>query len=112
MRPTLCVLASIAKSSSKPKSRPGDKPAPLSLDHFLQRQRVIHLYRDIVRSLYRHTISPQREESVAYAKGEFMRNKDVKEVEQVRYLISTGKAEWDGMRRGIEDLGPVKRRRR
>ena len=39
-----------------------------------------------------------------------MRNKNAKEIERIRYLISTGKAEWDGMRRGVEDLGPVKRR--
>ena len=70
---------------------------------------MIHLYRDILRSLYRHMLSPQREDSVAHARGEFMRNKDVTEIERIRYLVSTGKAEWDGVRRGVEDLGPVKR---
>jgi hypothetical protein len=55
-------------------------------------------------------LSPQRDESVAYAKGEFARNKDVREIDRIRYLISTGKAEWDGLRRGVEGMGPVKRR--
>ena len=55
-------------------------------------------------------LSPHRDESVAHVKGEFIRNKDAKEVERIRYLISTGKAEWDGMRRGIEGLGRVKGR--
>lgn len=110
MRPSLARLASIAKISSSPSKSRLRKAAPLSLDHFIQRQRVIHLYRDILRSIYRHMLSPQRDESVAYAKGEFMRNKNAKEIERIRYLISTGKAEWDGMRRGVEDLGPVKRR--
>jgi hypothetical protein len=55
-------------------------------------------------------LPPQRGESVAYVKGEFARNRDVREIERIRYLTSTGKAEWDGMRRGVEDLGPVKGR--
>lgn len=41
---------------------------------------------------------------MAHAKGEFMRNKDVKDTSQIRYLVSTGKAEWDGMRRYVEEL--------
>ncbi|ETI29189.1 hypothetical protein G647_01642, partial [Cladophialophora carrionii CBS 160.54] len=104
---SLLRFASVAKASPAPppKSRLR-KPAPLSLDHFIQRQRVIHLYRDILRSIYRHMLSPQRDESVAYAKGEFARNKDVKEIERIRYLISTGKAEWDGLRRSVEGMEP------
>ncbi len=108
MRPSFARLASIAKSSSGGTKSRLRRPAPLSLDHFIQRQRVIHLYRDIVRSIYRHMLSPQRDESIAYARGEFMRNKNATEIERIRYLISTGKAEWDGMRRGVEDNGPVK----
>ena len=110
MRPSLLQLASIAKRSPGPSKSRLRKPAPLSLDHFIQRQRVIHLYRDIIRSVYRHMLPPQRDESVAYAKGEFLRNKDAQEVDRIRYLISTGKAEWDGLRRGIEGMGPVKQR--
>lgn len=55
-------------------------------------------------------LSPQRDESVAHVKGEFMRNKDASEIDRIRYLISTGKAEWDGLRRGVEGMGPAKRR--
>ena len=42
---------------------------------------------------------------MAHAKGEFARNKNVRETEQIRYLVSTGKAEWDGMRRYVEEMG-------
>jgi hypothetical protein len=52
-------------------------------------------------------LPPQRGESIAYAKGEFMRNKDVSEIGRIRYLVSTGKAEWDGIRRGVEGMGAV-----
>ncbi|KIW80072.1 hypothetical protein Z517_06687 [Fonsecaea pedrosoi CBS 271.37] len=100
-------LGKTIAGSSTPSSRLRKSP-PLSLDHFIQRQRVLSLYRDILRSLYRHMSHPQRGESIAYAKGEFTRNKDVREIERIRYLISTGKAEWDGVRRGVEEMGPAR----
>ncbi|OAP61787.1 hypothetical protein AYL99_03990 [Fonsecaea erecta] len=99
--------AEFAIKSSTPSSRFRKSP-PLSLDHFIQRQRVLSLYRDILRSLYRHMSPPQRGESIAYAKGEFTRNKDVQELDKIRYLISMGKAEWDGVRRGVEEMGPAR----
>lgn len=111
MRTTLARLACSVSKPSSPAPAASKPPTsrlrtpPLSLDHFIQRSRVLHLYRDIVRSLYRYMQPPQRDESVAYAKGEFLRNRDVREIERIRYLISTGKAEWDGVRRGVEGMG-------
>ncbi|KIW98692.1 uncharacterized protein Z519_00353 [Cladophialophora bantiana CBS 173.52] len=112
MRPHFVRFATTTNPSSKAiksatlSSPRFQKSPPLSLDHFIQRQRVLALYRDILRSLYRHMSEPQRGESIAYAKGEFTRNKDVREIDRIRYLISTGKAEWDGVRRGVEEMGP------
>ena len=40
-----------------------------------------------------------------HVKGEFARNRHVHDVSQIRYLVSTGKAEWDGMRRYVEEQG-------
>lgn len=105
MRPTLRLLAPATRNSPSKLRR----PPPPSLEHFIQRQRVLSLYRDIVRSLYRHLAPPQRAESIAYARREFERNKGVSDLGHIRYLISTGKAEWDGMRRGVEDLGGGRR---
>jgi len=39
-----------------------------------------------------------------FAREEFKRNKDVKDLTQIRYLISTGKTQWEGMERYIDGL--------
>jgi len=80
------------------------KAPSLSLEHFLLRSRVLGLYRDIARAVYRIPDADARREPMMHAKGEFMRNKDVRDTGQIRYLASTGKAEWDGMRRYVEEL--------
>ena len=66
----------------------------LSLDHFLLRQRVLALYRTIIRACHRIP-SPIREEMRDYARAEFERQKEVEDLRQIRYLLSTGKAEFD-----------------
>lgn len=99
MRSSLRLLASPA-AASRPRTK---KPPPLSFDHFIQRQRVLGLWRTILRSLYKIP-HDRRAEPVSYARGEFERNKHVKDISQIRYLISTGKAEFDGMRRYIDEL--------
>lgn len=80
------------------------RPPPLSLEHFLLRSRVLTLYRTILRAIYRIPDKDARRDPVNHAKNEFARNKNVRETAQIRYLVSTGKAEWDGMRRYIEEL--------
>lgn len=81
-----------------------NRPPPLSLEHFLLRSRVIGLYRTIIRAIYQIPDKQMRKDPVAHAKSEFARNKDVRDTAQIRYLASTGKAEWDGMRRYIDEL--------
>jgi hypothetical protein len=111
MRPSTSRLASIAKPTQLPatttptSSRLKNRKPPLSLQAFIQRQRVLALYRDILRSLYRHMPNPQRHESIAYVREEFWRNRNVDDVDRVRYLVSVGKAEWDTARRGVEANG-------
>jgi Complex 1 protein (LYR family) len=102
MRPSLRLLIKPTATTTRqtPRSRLGP---PLSLDHFLQRQRVLSLYRTIIRSLYRIP-KDGRAEPISWARGEFERNKDVSDITQIRYLISTGKTEFEGMARYIDEL--------
>lgn len=86
-------------------AKPRRKPSPsLSLEHFLLRSRVLALYRTIVRAIYSIPDPDARRDPLAHAKGEFARNRAVRDAGQIRYLVSTGKAEWDGMRRYVEEL--------
>lgn len=112
MRATSLLRYATPTTIPKPKSTPAAKPSrskhlrqpPLSLEHFLLRSRVLNLYRTIVRSIYSIPDRDARRDPIAHAKGEFARNRNVTEAEQIRYLVSTGKAEWDGMRRYVEEM--------
>lgn len=75
----------------------------LDLDHFLQRQRVIALWREIVRAIYKIPASATRIEMRDFAREEFERNRHVTELTQIRYLISTGKTQFDSMKRYIDE---------
>lgn len=79
------------------------KPA-LGLDHFLQRQRVISLWRDIIRATNKIPPSSTRDEMRRYAREGFERSRSVTNLTQIRYLISTGKTEFEGMQRYIDEL--------
>lgn len=93
------TIASQASLSGVKRKSPG-----LSLEHFLLRSRVLSLYRTIVRAIYQIPDANERRDPIAHVKTEFMRNKNVNDTAQIRYLASTGKAEWDGMRRYVEGL--------
>ena len=72
---------------------------PLTLNHFLQRQRVLSLYRRIVRST-NHIPSPSTKiELKELARAEFERNRAVRDLGQIRYLVGTGKTEFEKMER-------------
>ena len=107
MHPALRLLATVPKPATRTAaaSRFRKKPPP-SLEHFIQRQRALHLYRDILRRLY--SIPPagkqKRDELILYARGEFERHKEVDDIGQIRYLISTGKTDMQGWERMIHDL--------
>jgi hypothetical protein len=46
----------------------------------------------------------KRRESLAYARGEFERNKHERDAGKIRYLISTGKGEWESMERYVREM--------
>ena len=106
MRPSLSLLTTnLTKSTKSSPSRLARTPKtpPLSLEHFLQRQRALSLYRTVIRSIYRIP-RDRRQEPVDHARAEFERNRHVKDVGQIRYLISTGKTEFEKMERYIDEL--------
>jgi Complex 1 protein (LYR family) len=79
------------------------KPVPPSLEHFIQRQKVLALWRTVLRDIFKIP-KDKRAEPLAYAKGEFVRNKHITDITQIRYLISTGKTEFETMQRYIDQL--------
>ncbi|KAL2146432.1 hypothetical protein VTI28DRAFT_3901 [Corynascus sepedonium] len=83
------------------KSRLG--PA-LSLDHFIQRTRVLSFYRSIIRSTRRIPDPKTRAETRRFARDEFERHRGVTDLAHIRYLLSTGKTEWESMERYIHGL--------
>ena len=89
---------------------------------FMQRQRAIALWREITRAInsmfyevQSDTIpgaltrsseipkSPTKTEMREFARAEFERNREVHDIGHIRYLISTGKTQFDGMRRYIDE---------
>ncbi|PQE09000.1 complex 1 protein [Rutstroemia sp. NJR-2017a WRK4] len=89
-------------SSARPKkSRLGET---LSLDHFLQRSKALALYRRILRDCKRIPDAQSRAETKRFVREDFERNRGVRDLTQIRYLIGTGKTQWEGMERYITGL--------
>lgn len=84
------------------RSRLGKKA--MSLDHFIQRSKALGFYRAILRGTARIGDPSTREESRRYARAEFERHREVTDIAHIRYLLSTGKVEWDGMQRYIDGM--------
>lgn len=78
--------------------------ATLSLDHFLLRSRVLSLYRTITRATGRIKDPATRAETRKFARDEFERHRGVTDISHIRYLLSTGKTEWESMERYINGL--------
>ena len=75
-----------------------------SLSDFILRQRVIALWRDIVRTANRLPKGTQYEMK-KFAREEFERNRCVSDSVQIRYLVSTGKTQLDRMKEwGFDQL--------
>ncbi|KAG6008764.1 hypothetical protein E4U21_003962 [Claviceps maximensis] len=73
----------------------------LSLDHFLQRSRVLAFYRTILRGTRTIRDAQTRTETRRFARDEFERRRHVTDINHIRYLLSTGKTEWESMERYI-----------
>lgn len=77
----------------------------VSLDHFLQRQRVIGLWRQVVRATNKIQMENTRVEMRAFAREEFERNRHVEDLGHIRYLISTGTEQFKSMGRYVDEMG-------
>ncbi|KAL1985197.1 hypothetical protein VTN96DRAFT_8113 [Rasamsonia emersonii] len=95
--------SSDSPSSSTSTSKSKLKKPVLTLDRFIQRQRVLSLWRDIIRTVNKIPPSSTRDELRAYARQEFERNRHVEDIMHIRYLISSGKSEFDTMKRYIDE---------
>ncbi|KAF3762075.1 hypothetical protein M406DRAFT_244156, partial [Cryphonectria parasitica EP155] len=73
----------------------------LSLDHFLQRARVLSFYRTILRGTRKISDPTVRDETRLFARHEIERHRNVQDIQHIRYLLSTGKTQWDSMERYI-----------
>ncbi|KAH6657912.1 complex 1 protein [Truncatella angustata] len=76
----------------------------LSLDHFLQRSRVLSLYRTILRGTKQISDRGTRAETRSFARAEFERHRDVTDLGHIRYLLSTGKTEWENMEKYVAGM--------
>jgi len=85
-------------------ARPSKLKGTMSLDHFLQRQRTIHFYRKILRGTKAIRDPATKKESRGFARAEFERHRHVTDLSHIRYLLSTGKTEWENMERYIASM--------
>ena len=81
------------------RARTTSRVPALSLSDFLLRQRVLSLWRDIVRATNKiPKDSPTRQELKTFAREEFERNRTVSDTTKIRYMVSTGRTQFDQMR--------------
>ncbi|KAK4208131.1 complex 1 LYR protein [Rhypophila decipiens] len=99
--PTALPWQVIRRYATAPRSRLG---AALSLDHFLQRSRALAFYRSILRATRRIQDPKTRAETRKHVRDEFERNRHVTDLNHIRYLLSTGKTEWEAMERYVDGL--------
>ncbi|KAJ5996352.1 hypothetical protein N7522_008012 [Penicillium canescens] len=98
MRSTPRFLAAVSRSQPSRLKKPA-----VGLDHFIQRGRVLAFWREVVRALNKIPPSSTRNELHNYARTEFERHREVSDLQHIRYLLSTGKAEFETMRRYIDE---------
>ncbi|CZT05856.1 uncharacterized protein RCO7_03972 [Rhynchosporium graminicola] len=93
-----------SQPQAKPRPRSTKLSSTISLDHFLQRSKALSLWRSIVRGCRKINDPSTKGETLRFAREEFVRNRGVEDITQIRYLISTGKTQWEGMERYIDGL--------
>ncbi|KAH8744919.1 hypothetical protein F5883DRAFT_439375 [Diaporthe sp. PMI_573] len=86
------------------RARPPRLGQTVSLDHFLQRSRVLALYRTVLRGTRRITDHKARDETRLFARQEIERHRHVQDLQHIRYLLSTGKTQWEGLERFIDGM--------
>jgi hypothetical protein len=90
-------------TSTSSKSRLGRKGPVLGLDQFIQRGKTLALWREIMRSIYRIPASSTRDEMRQFARSEFEQHRHVTDLHHIRYLVSSGKTQFDAMKRYIDE---------
>ncbi|KAH8428624.1 LYR motif-containing protein 2 [Aspergillus melleus] len=98
MRPSIRLLATVSRGQPSKLRKPA-----IGLDHFIQRQRVLAFWREIVRALHKIPQSSTRDELHSYARDEFERHRNVTDLQHIRYLLSTGKSEFETMKRYVDE---------
>ncbi|KAG9234658.1 complex 1 protein [Amylocarpus encephaloides] len=99
-----CALRQYASGAKRPKRPSRFGKQPIDLDHFILRGRVISLYRAIIRRCRTIPSPDTQAEMLEMARVEFQRQKDVASADQIRYLLSTGKAEFERSMKFVDGL--------
>ena len=73
---------------SKPSRLQSRGKNPLGLDHFIQRQRALALWKNILRSTASISEPGIRQEMNQFARAEFEKHRHVTDLGHIRYLIS------------------------
>ncbi|KAF2003519.1 hypothetical protein P154DRAFT_94853 [Amniculicola lignicola CBS 123094] len=82
--------------------------SPIGLDHFIQRQRVLALWKNILRTTASISDASTKKDMRQFARAEFEQHKDVTDLGHIRYLISFGKTQFDGMKVSLVNAGILK----
>ncbi|KAI8936082.1 hypothetical protein NX059_007581 [Plenodomus lindquistii] len=100
------MLRRYATIASKPPSRLRARgKAPVGLDHFIQRQRALALWREIVRSTSKIPDEGARKDMRQFARSEFEQHKRITDLGHIRYLISYGKTQFQTMKGTLINSG-------
>ncbi|KAF2793107.1 hypothetical protein K505DRAFT_245187 [Melanomma pulvis-pyrius CBS 109.77] len=100
------MMRSYATVAAKAPSRLRTRgKTPLGLDHFIQRQRALALWRDILRGTAGIPDTVTRSDMRDFARREFLQHRDVTDLGHIRYLISYGKTQFDSMKSSLINSG-------
>ncbi|KAF5130648.1 LYR motif-containing protein 2 [Metarhizium anisopliae] len=80
---------------------PRERTALTRTAKFLQRARVLSFYRTILRGTRQIQDPRTKSETRKFVRDEFERHRSVTDISHIRYLLSTGKTEWESMERYI-----------
>ncbi|KAJ4987832.1 complex 1 protein [Stagonosporopsis vannaccii] len=100
------MFRTYATIATKPPSRLQARGKnPLGLDRFIERQKVISLWRDIVRSTNNIPDAATRADMRHFARAEFKQHRHITDLDHIRYLLSTGKTQYQTMKGTLINSG-------
>ncbi|XP_043923103.1 LYR motif-containing protein 2 [Protopterus annectens] len=74
----------------------------VTFKQFLQRQKVLSLYRDILRTVREVQNESDRQYLKSWAREEFRRNKDAKEEDVIRMMITQGNLQLQELKKTLQ----------